>query len=513
VYRSSIIVRLGFGEGQLKQRCTLRARPAFISRATVIFVLALLFVACEKSPSAPGETFGLAPTSPTLFVGSAIRLDPANRTTGDVSPIKWSSSNEGIVSVDATGLITGIAAGTASIRALGADGFAETAVTVVAGGSTMRAGYLTTCGIATDGALYCWGLNNRGQVGIGNTVTPQPSPAKVNGGLAFTSVTVAFEYACGMTVMGPYCWGSNAGRMIGDGTEPADPRSPVKVKGGEIFKTIEAGGAFDESAAFCSDASCASTSCGLAETGDVYCWRAIGSTATRLVLLPVTNAPRLRRISVGMDHVCGIDLDGRLWCWGGSAYKQTGVSGFDSAPHEVARESFFQQISAGREHTCGIDLAGDAYCWGANGTGQLGAPSSETCSIRFIDFTCRATPQKVEGGFKFLAIAAGSASTIRTGVLPSSHTCGITVTLEMVCWGYNAAGQLGDGSTTDRSSPARISGGLRFRSVSAGVLHTCGVTLEGNAYCWGRNTEGQLGNGTLNASSVPTASGGGLVFK
>jgi alpha-tubulin suppressor-like RCC1 family protein len=64
-------------------------------------------------------------------------------------------------------------------------------------------------------------------------------------------------------------------------------------------------------------------------------------------------------------------------------------------------------------------------------------------------------------------------------------------------------GQLGDGTTTDRTSPVPVLGGLTFARVSAGNGHTCGVTTDGVAYCWGNNNYGQLGNGTTTNSSVP----------
>jgi alpha-tubulin suppressor-like RCC1 family protein len=76
------------------------------------------------------------------------------------------------------------------------------------------------------------------------------------------------------------------------------------------------------------------------------------------------------------------------------------------------------------------------------------------------------------------------------------HTCGVTAANLAYCWGSNWFGQLGDGSTTDRSAPRAVSGGLRFRQVSAGSDHTCGVTTDNRAYCWGFNFHGELGNGT-----------------
>src|SRR5947209_4315561 len=73
------------------------------------------------------------------------------------------------------------------------------------------------------------------------------------------------------------------------------------------------------------------------------------------------------------------------------------------------------------------------------------------------------------------------------------HTCGVTAMGVAYCWGSNFSGQLGDGTTKNRSSPVRVAGELSFAGVSAGGFHTCGVTAAGAAYCWGSNDSGQVG--------------------
>jgi alpha-tubulin suppressor-like RCC1 family protein len=81
------------------------------------------------------------------------------------------------------------------------------------------------------------------------------------------------------------------------------------------------------------------------------------------------------------------------------------------------------------------------------------------------------------------------------------HTCGVTVNGSAYCWGNNGNGQLGTGSFSQDSVPRLVSGGITFAQVSAGESHTCGLTAAGDAYCWGYNGNGRLGiGGQLNTN-------------
>jgi alpha-tubulin suppressor-like RCC1 family protein len=155
----------------------------------------------------------------------------------------------------------------------------------------------------------------------------------------------------------------------------------------------------------------------------------------------------------------------------------------------------FRQLAAGGFHTCGVTTANEVYCWGNNGLGQLGLGWATIGAVV-------PRPGRVVGGLRFRQVSGGA-----------EHTCGVATDSLAYCWGRNTSGQLGDGTTTDRSSPAPVFGGRKFRQVDAGYSHTCGVTAERRAYCWGKNNSGQLGDGTTSDRHRPVPVAGARQFR
>lgn len=93
------------------------------------------------------------------------------------------------------------------------------------------------------------------------------------------------------------------------------------------------------------------------------------------------------------------------------------------------------------------------------------------------------------------------------------HTCGVTAASLAFCWGLNDHGQLGFGGLSGRLQPMQVAGGLHWRQVALGPFYSCGVTTDDRAYCWGQNFGGQLGDGTTAERHVPTPVAGGLRFR
>ena len=337
------------------------------------------------------------------------------------------------------------------VQVLGAGG-----VGVLTGVSAVTGGSEHTCARKADGTVWCWGRNDKGQLGDG-TLTNRSTPVQVRGvgGVGFltgvTRVHVGHKHSCAVrTDTSIVCWGQNTNGQVGDGTT-TDRTSPVAVLGvggvGTLSGVVEADGGETHTCALRSDAS-------------VVCWGRnnqgqLGDGTTTDRSSPVV--------------VTGVGGVGALG----------GVAG----------------IAAGFEHTCARATAQTMWCWGVGADGSNGNGSTSD----------RSSPVVVVG--------VGGVGTL-TGVVRfdhgDKHVCAVRTDTSVVCWGRNSQRQLGDGSTTDRSSPVVVlgPGGVGNLSgaelVAAGGEHSCAALANRTVRCWGRNDKGQIGDGTLTDRSFPT---------
>ena len=354
------------------------------------------------------------------------------------------------------------------------------------GVSALAAGAEHTCAVTAGGAVKCWGWNGYGQLGDGTTIG-RATPVDVNGLGSGVSVVAAGRYhTCVMTAGGVKCWGGNSNGQLGDGTTQSRT-TPVDVSGLGSGVTAVAGGE--------------SHTCAVMDAvhgGGVKCWGynrygqlGDGTTTDRLVPVDVSGLGNgASAVAAGKYHSCAVKAEGGVKCWGFNIYGQLGdgTAGDRNVPTDVSGlASGVSGVAAGGDHTCAVMdtvRGGGLKCWGNNGSGQLGDGTTDK----------HTTPVEVSGlGSGVNVVAAGG-----------SHTCAVTNGGGLKCWGLNVVGQLGDGTTTGHATPVDVSGlGSGVSAVAAGEFHTCAVTAGGGVKCWGQNYAGELGNGTTTNQTTP----------
>ncbi len=352
---------------------------------------------------------------------------------------------------------------------------------VTASGGAIAAGAGHTCALTQAGGVKCWGINDFGTLGNG-ALFDRLTPTFVSGLTSgVTAVAAGGAYSCALTHAGGVkCWGYNGSGGLGNGStdQSAVPVDVVGLSSGVAAVAVGGG-----------------HSCALTTAGAVKCWGSNsagqigdGTTTDRLTPVKVSGlGSGVAAIDVGGYHTCALTTAGAVKCWGDNSFGAVGdgTTVNRSVPTGVVGlSSGVATISTGYWHSCAVTVAGAARCWGSNTSGKLGNGLRANTS----------TPTDVQGlGSGVARISAGG-----------DHTCAVTTSGALECWGWNFWGQLGDGTTTDRLTPVGVSGlGSDVVQVDAGLhAHTCTLTGSGTVRCWGRN-EGRLGDGTTTTRLVP----------
>ncbi|MBI3494484.1 hypothetical protein HY004_00680 [Candidatus Saccharibacteria bacterium] len=389
----------------------------------------------------------------------------------------------------------------------------------------------------SNGKVYCWGLNDSGQLGD-NSTTNRSSPTPVYVGTSgspgalygryVTDIAAGGGHVCVIADGGVFCWGYNGSGRLGDGTQTTR-LAPVVVPSlapSQAYNAtrITAGGYH---------------TCAIAQA-TAYCWGRngegqLGNGSSSNANSPfnpnqgqpasdayysatpvtVTDSTYLAtEISAGSNHTCAV-IDSRAYCWGGTSNTASGGrlgngvsgNGTNSIYRQVVRansgDALYQKlvtsVSAGASQSCAI-AEGKAYCWGYNAVGEVGDGTTTTRSVPVAVSTSGSS------ALPSTAVVTSIAMGIFTGG-PSEYTTCAVATGKAYCWGKNNQGQLGNGTNTDSAFPVAVSAGGVFSgknvtSVMPGSPFTCSIA-NGRAYCWGDNSYGQLGNGTTTDTNIP----------
>lgn len=341
-----------------------------------------------------------------------------------------------------------------------------------------------SCAVVVGTRVKCWGRNREGQLGNGQFVDSN-TPVEVTDLYNTKEVSAGQSHTCALakdrTVR---CWGLGDSGRLGNGSDSSSA-TPIKIALSGVTQ-LSVG----------SNHSCALV------IDEVKCWGdnssgQIGDIAESFVSTPTTvpGLSGVTQIASGNFHSCVIVENGAVKCWGQGFAGQLGDGniGMSSTPVDVVdidgstAEKRAIKVSAGGFNSCAVLTTGFIKCWGEGGFGQLGnggRSSNIPVEADLIDNLGTQT-------------ADISISTSLT------HSCAVSLTGAVKCWGANTFGQLGNGGTTDALTPVttlQISNALQ---VSTSVNHTCALLADGNVACWGFNNFGELGDRTEIQRNAP----------
>ncbi|BDR52141.1 hypothetical protein KIM372_00480 [Bombiscardovia nodaiensis] len=314
--------------------------------------------------------------------------------------------------------------------------------------------------LGNDYNLYAWGMNNKGQLGLGDT-TDRLIPTKVTAptGVRFTSIAAGWDFSLARGNDGKvYAWGNNDNSMNADG-------------GGQL---------------------------GVGDT-------AARSTPTAVVGLPASARFGVKSISTQGFTSLALGNDGNIYAWGNNAYGQLATGDQTSRASAVAipapTGTQFNRIIAGRYTSMAMANNGKTYMWGDSRWGQFGDGSGNSPTAPPLLAPTEATIKMPEG-VRIASISRGSAHTVVVGNDGKAYS-----------WGSNSTGQLGNtnvgvGSWIATPAPVSLPSGVTCTIAAAGGNKSFVVGNDGNVYAWGENTGGALGDGSTAARSRPVRVGG-----
>jgi len=315
------------------------------------------------------------------------------------------------------------------------------------------------CALHGDGGVSCWGWAHEGRIGeLGES--RRSLPARVPGIGDATAVAAGQSHACAVHTDGTVsCWGTYAAGVAA-GLEH-DVRLPRRVPGLGNVASVAAS---------------ATGVCGVHRDGTVSCWgNWVSGVLAPSVQLDGTPARLggLRDVAslslaVGSPYggdrdveSCAVHFDGTVSCW-------TAVAD----PYPVRGLADVAAVSAGDGNVCALHRGGGVSCWGSNADGELGDGSSAS----------RSTPARVAGVGDAVAVAAGHpAARYRHSVGLGAYACAVHRGGSVSCWGSNGEGELGDGTSTSRPTPGRVSAGYRVPAALVPATETDLLRAFGDA--------------------------------
>lgn len=357
--------------------------------------------------------------------------------------------------------------------------------------STPSWAVIVPAGVAT------WGDGSQGQMGDGTWENATDPVFPLSGLGTVTEVTAGWRHACAVVDGAAYCWGINEVGNLGNGTK-TNSNVPTAVIGleGKTVTAVSAGVAHScalaDGLAYCWGADDSYRLGNGSNSGISF------TTAQPVNMTGVLAGKTITDISAGDQHTCAV-ASGKAYCWGwagegrlgnGSMSGQTDITAVDDSG--VLAGKTVTDIEARGAQTCAI-ADSKLYCWGQGASGTLG-------NGLFVDSS---VPVAVLGPIASKTVTSVSIST-RPNAVPyvGSHACAIADG-KAYCWGEGSEGQLGNSQSADTSIPAAVTtasdlGAAPVTSIATGGKHSCAVA-GGHLSCWGEDIAGKWGA----SSNVP----------
>jgi len=333
------------------------------------------------------------------------------------------------------------------------------------------------------GTVWGVGYNNDGELGD-NTTDDRSSPVQtICGGSNWVEINCGYYNIAGLKDDGTlWTWGQNNDGGLGDNTT-IQKSSPVQtICGGTDWKTMVVGTYYEHCAAIKTD-------------GTLWLWGynnsgEIGDETTVDKSSPVQTVcggTDWKQVASGGNHTAAIKNNGTLWMWGYNEDGQLGDNTTDdkSSPIQtICGGTDWKSVSCGEKFTAAIKNNGTCWTWGENNDGQLGDETTGNKS---------SPVQTIAGGTDWKQISCGDNHML---AIKNNGTCWT--------WGSNGNGQLGDETTTNRSSPVQtVTYGTDWKQVDGGQDHSAAIKNDGTCWVWGDNGSGRLGDNTNVDRSSP----------
>ncbi|MET0389763.1 MAG: DUF4215 domain-containing protein, partial [Polyangiales bacterium] len=407
------------------------------------------------------------------------------------------------------------------------------------------AGSGSFCVLRSSGVVRCWGYNNWGQLGRGDTASRGDDPDELGQNLspvdlgddqrAIDLAGGAFFFCALLDGGAVKCWGQNSSGQLGLGDTRTRGSAPGQL--GDALASVDLGTGRTAHALAAGD----NSACAILDDRTLKCWGQnsagqlgqgslanIGDTPDELgdALPPVRlgDGRYARQVVAGTLHTCVLLDDASVKCWGGAGLGQLGLGDTFSrggSPEDMGDALETVDFGAGRSarqlyargnNTCARLDDGTLRCWGQNQRGQALIGNATTIG-----------DAPGELGDALQPAAFGSNRRSRALGLGLNHACAILDDNTLKCWGYNGYGGLGYGDTLKRGdTPSTIGDllpvvdlgrGVSAQSVAVTWYTTCALTTDQRIKCWGFNGAGETAHGnTTTVGSAANQMGDALVF-